>query len=109
MSAEGQIGSQAGMLVHNSSAVTATRAVEFASGKHTTVTASDTIATGLSNVTAVIVSMSEDPVATDQHVTAVASGGNMVIKTWKATATADTALIAATGFGIDVDWVAFGT
>lgn len=82
----------------------------FDRGEHVTVTASDTIATGLTDVFHVYATLESDPVAGAQFVTAVPSAtpGSITIKTWKATATADTALIAATTFSRNVNWLAIG-
>lgn len=87
-----------------------------ARGQAVTVTASDTIATGLANVAGVVVSLNDAPVAGCQFVTGdpgdqagAPAAGSFLLKTWKDTATADTAKIAATTFGKKVSWVAFGT
>lgn len=82
-------------------------------GQWTTVAASDTVPTGLAEVQFVLVSFDSDPVAGAQFVTAtvpsqVSSPGNITIKTWKDTATADTAKIAATTFSKLVNWIAIG-
>jgi hypothetical protein len=84
-------------------------------GQHTTVAASDTVITGLNYVQAVSASLNDAPVAGCQFVTAdvgtqagAPAAGSILVKTWKATATADTALIAATTFSKKVNWVAFG-
>ena len=81
-------------------------------GQHTTVTATDLITVReLRNVERVVVSAEDDPVAGAQHYTAVPVAGTnqFRIKGWKATATADTALIAATTFAKKVNWTAFGS
>jgi hypothetical protein len=108
MAGEGHIGRQASTLVHDSRASAADRATRIASGTHTTVAAADTIATGLTTVTAVVVSLSADPVDGCMHASATVSGGNIVIKTWLQT-DADSTMAAATTFSIDVDWIAIGT
>lgn len=88
--------------------------VRMASGQHTTVAAADTIATGLALVSAVIVSMDDDPVDGVMHVTATIgdqagapAAGSIIIKGWKST-DADATLIAATTFGKKVNWIAIG-
>jgi hypothetical protein len=81
-------------------------------GQQTTVAANDIVtAPGLRTVSRVVATLEDDPVAGCQFVTAVpiAGGNTFRIKTWKATATADTALIAATTFGKKVNWLAFGS
>lgn len=88
----------------------------FVRGQHTTVAASDTIVTGLSHVIAAWAILDDAPVAGAQHAQAsigdqagTPAAGSILVKTWKATATADTALIAATTFGKKVNWFAIGT
>jgi len=85
-------------------------------GQSTTVTASDTIVTGLSKVDGVIAVLDDAPVAGCQHASAsigdqagAPAAGSFLLRTWKATATADTALIAATTFTKKVNWIAWGT
>lgn len=89
---------------------------KVARGQHTTLDADDTVVTGLATVVAVVASFESDPVAGAQFVTAVLgnqagapAAGSIQIKTWKATATADTAIIAATTFTKLVNWIAIGT
>lgn len=86
-----------------------------AHGQATTVAASDTIATSLAHVSLVVASLNDAPVAGCQFVTAdtgdqagAPAAGSFYLKTWKDTATADTAKIAATTFGKKVNWIAFG-
>lgn len=87
----------------------------FDRGQATTVTASDTVVTGLSKVFAAWAILDDAPVAGCQHAQAsigdqvgAPAPGSILIKTWKATATADTAMIAATTFGKKVNWFAIG-
>lgn len=89
---------------------------KVARGQHTTVDENDTVVTGLATVVAVVASLDDDPVAGAQFVTAslgdqagAPAAGSVLIKTWKATASGDTALIAASTFGKKVNWVAIGT
>lgn len=89
---------------------------KVARGQATTVAASDTIVTGLATVASVVAVLDSDPVAGCQFVTAsigdqagTPAAGSFLLKTWKATATADTAVIAATTFTKKVNWIAVGT
>jgi hypothetical protein len=89
---------------------------KIARGIHTTVDENDTVVTGLATVVAVVASLDSDPVAGAQFVTASIgdqagspAAGSILIKTWKATAAGDTALIAATTFSKLVGWIAIGT
>jgi hypothetical protein len=84
-------------------------------GQATTVTASDTIATGLRQVVAAHAVLDDAPVAGCQNAQAsigdqagTPAAGSILLKTWKATATADTAQIAATTFSKKVNWIAIG-
>jgi hypothetical protein len=88
----------------------------IARGQATTVAASDTIVTGLKSLVAVFVTYDDSPVAGAQTATGsigdqagTPAAGSFLLKTWKATATADTAVIAATTFSKKVNWVAIGT
>lgn len=83
---------------------------KVAFGQHASVAADDTVVTGLREITMVVASLDDAPVAGCQVATAVkpASGGSISVKTWKATDTADTAVVAATTFGKKVNWIAFG-
>jgi hypothetical protein len=88
---------------------------QIASGQATTASASDTIVTGLKKaLTNVVVCLNDAPVAGCQFVTAdigdqagTPAKGSFLLKTWKSTATADTAQIAATTFTKKVNWIAF--
>lgn len=89
---------------------------KIARGQHTTIDADDTVVTGLATVVAAVATFESDPVAGAQTVTAVLgdqagapAAGSIQIKTWKATATADTAVIPATTFSKLVNWIAIGT
>lgn len=87
----------------------------MARGQHTTVDENDTVVTGLSGALAlVVVSLNDAPVAGCQFVTGdigdqagAPAAGSFLLKSWKATATADTAIIAATTFSKKVNWIAF--
>jgi predicted RecA/RadA family phage recombinase len=85
-------------------------------GQSTTVAASDTIVTGLSKLDGVIAVLDDAPVAGCQHASGsigdqagTPAAGSFLLRTWKATATADTAMIAATTFSKKVNWIAWGT
>lgn len=89
---------------------------KIARGQLTTVSADDTVVTGLATVVAAVASLEADPVAGAQFVTCVIgnqsgapAAGSIQIKSWKATATADTAQIPATTFAKKVNWIAIGT
>lgn len=89
---------------------------KIARGVHTTVTASDTVATGLATVVAVIVSMGSDPVddpfmcsATIGDQAGAPAAGSVYIKTWKNTGGTDPTPLAATTFSKAVNWIAVGT
>lgn len=89
---------------------------KLARGVLTTVDEDDTVVTGLTTVVAVTATLGSDPVAGCQFVTATIgdqagapAAGSVQIKTWKATAAGDTALIAATTFSKLVNWIAVGT
>ena len=77
---------------------------KIAVGVQTTVAAADTIATGLDSVTAVIVTLEDDPVAGAATATGVpsATAGSIVIKTW------NSSFAAGTTFGKRVSWIAIG-
>ncbi len=84
-------------------------------GQATTVDENDTIVTGLARLTGVIAVLNDAPVAGCQFVTAdigdqagAPAAGSFLLKTWKSTATADTAQIAATTFSKKVNWIAIG-
>jgi predicted RecA/RadA family phage recombinase len=89
--------------------------LKVAAGQATTVTASDTIVTGLSKVLACFADLDSAPVVTcdrasaslgDQNGSPVA--GSILVQTWMPTSSSVTTPIAATTFGKKVNWVAFG-
>jgi len=89
---------------------------KIARGQATTVTASDTVVTGLATVVAVMASLDSDPV--DDPFMASASigdqagspaAGSVYIKTWKNTGGTDPTPAAATTFSKKVNWIAIGT
>jgi hypothetical protein len=92
------------------------QALKFARGQLTTVTAADTVVTGLSTVTAVVASLESDPVDNPFMVTAqigdqaaAPAAGSIIIKTWQNTTGTDPTPAAATTFGKKVNWIAIGT
>lgn len=94
--------------------IPAASGLRMVAGKHTTVAASDTVVTGLSNVLAIVAQLDSDPVDGAMHVTATIgdqagtpAAGSVLIKSWKST-DGDATLIAGTTFGLGVNWVAFG-
>lgn len=85
-------------------------------GQTTTASASDTVATGLNTVLAVVANLEDAPVLTCFMATAnigdqagAPAAGSILIKTWKPTASGDATPIAATTFGKKVNWIAIGT
>ena len=86
-----------------------------ARGQHTTVTASDTVITGLTKVVAVVASLDSDP-ADDPMLASASIGdqagapasGSILIKTWKNTGGTDPTPVAATTFAKKVNWIAVG-
>lgn len=90
-------------------------AYKVARGMATTVTASDTVVTGLATCVAVVATLNDDPVDGCQFVTAnigdqagSPAAGSFYLKTWKAT-DGDATLVAATTFTKKVAWIAIGT
>ena len=95
-------------VVTGSSAVTA-------NGQHLTVAAVDTIVTGLNQVLGVVATLNDDLVPGCNSVTASIGdqnanpvAGSFLLKTWQATSNTNSAPVAATTFGKNVNWVAFG-
>lgn len=89
---------------------------KIARGQHTTVAASDTVATGLTTVVAVVASLDSDPVddpfmcsASIGDQAGTPAAGSILIKTWKNTGGTDPTPAAATTFGKKVNWIAVGT
>ena len=86
-----------------------------ARGQHTTVTASDTVITGLTKVVAVVASLDSDP-ADDPMLASASIGdqagapasGSILIKTWENTGGTDPTPVAATTFAKKVNWIAVG-
>lgn len=84
-----------------------------AEGSATTVTASDTVVTGLTTVTGCVASMDSAP-TTDPEIATCSIGnqtgspaaGSVLIQTWK---TLGGTPVAATTFSKKVNWIAFGS
>ncbi|WP_141713643.1 hypothetical protein [Bradyrhizobium elkanii] len=90
--------------------------LKVARGQLTTVTAADTVVTGLASVAAVIVSLESDPGDDPFMVSAqigdqagAPAAGSIIIKTWKNTGGTDPTPVAATTFVKKVNWVAIGS
>ena len=91
-------------------------ALKIARGQFATVTAADTVVTGLSTVAAVVASLESDPTDNPFMVTAqigdqagAPAAGSIIIKTWQNTGGADPTPAAATTFVKKVNWLAIGT
>jgi len=89
--------------------------VKFARGQHTTVAASDTVATGLATVVSVVAVLDDDPGDDPLFVTAsigdqagAPAAGSVLIKSWATNGT-DPTPIAASTFTKKVNWIAIGT
>jgi hypothetical protein len=90
--------------------------LKFARGQLSTVTAADTVVTGLSTVVAVVASLESDPTDNPFMVTAqigdqagAPAAGSIVVKSWQNTAGTDPTPAAATTFGKKVNWIAIGS
>jgi len=89
---------------------------KIARGQGTTVTASDTIVTGLATVIAALAVLDDSPViGCDRALASIGdqagtpAAGSILLKTFKPTATGDATPIAATTFTKKVNWLAIGT
>lgn len=88
--------------------------LKIVGGQHTTVTAADTVATGLSTVLSVVASYETDPADANTYVSAqkgdqagAPAAGSIIIKTWKQSGS-DPTPIAADAFTKLVNWIAVG-
>lgn len=88
--------------------------LRMAAGVLTTVTAADTVVTGLQQVVAVVATFQTDPADANTYVSATIgdqsgapAAGSVIIKTWKQSGT-DPTPIAADAFSKAVNWIAFG-
>lgn len=93
-----------------------TGGLRLVSGQATSVTASDTIVTGLSKVLSAVANLEDAPVIGCDRAQAVIgdqagapAAGSILLKTFKPTASGDATPIAATTFGKKVNWIAVGT
>jgi hypothetical protein len=89
---------------------------KFARGQFTTVTAADTVVTGLTTAVSVVASLEADPTDNPFMVSAqigdqagAPAAGSIIIKTWQNTGGTDPTPAAATTFGKKVNWIAIGT
>jgi hypothetical protein len=89
---------------------------KFARGQATTVTAADTIVTGLATVVSAVASMEDDPVdgffmvsAQIGNQSGAPAAGSIIIKSWQNTTGTDPTPVAAAAFGKKVNWIAIGT
>lgn len=89
---------------------------KIARGQLTTVTATDTVVTGLATVVSVVASLDDDPTDDPEWVSATKgdqagapAAGSVIIKTWKNTGGTDPTPTAATTFTKKVNWIAIGT
>lgn len=87
----------------------------LARGVHTTVSATDTVATGLTTVVSAVASFETDPADANFLVNAFVgdqagtpAAGSIIIKTWKHDGT-DPTPVAASAFTKLVSWIAIGT
>ena len=88
----------------------------IARGQHTTVTASDTVVTGLTTVTSCVANLESDPILACDRAQAfrgdqagTPAAGSIIIKTFKPTLAIDATPIPATTFSRVVNWIAIGT
>lgn len=89
---------------------------KIARGQLTTVTAADTVVTGLATVVSVVACLDSDPTDDPEWVSATIgdqagspAAGSVIIKTWKNTGGTDPTPVAATTFSKKVNWIAVGT
>lgn len=90
-------------------------AYRIARGVHTTVDANDTVVTGLNTVVSVVVAFKDPPVEAGKFVSAdigdqagSPDAGSFLLKSHKDT-DADAAIVDATTFSLEVNWIAIGT
>lgn len=89
--------------------------VKFVGGQATTVTASDTIMTGLSTLYGAVATLDDNPGDNPFLVSAsigdqagTPAAGSFLLKSWQNTSGSDPTPAAASTFGKKVNWVAFG-
>lgn len=90
--------------------------IKIARGQLTTVTATDTVVTGLNTVVAVVACLDDNPGDNPMLVSATIgdqagapAAGSIIIKTWQNTTGTDPTPLAATTFSKKVNWIAIGT
>ncbi len=92
--------------------------IKVARGVHTQVAASDTVATGLATVVAVVVNFQDAPTiaqlfcsATIGDQAGTPAAGSFLLRTYKPTGTGDVTPLAATDFtgNLNFNWIAIGT
>lgn len=84
-------------------------------GQLTTVTATDTVVTGLAKVISVVACLDDNPGDNPEWVSATIgdqagapAAGSVIIKTWQNTSGSDPTPVAATTFSKKVNWIAVG-
>jgi hypothetical protein len=89
---------------------------KVACGQFSTVSAADTVVTGLNTVVSVVAVLEADPGDDPMLVSAQIgdqagspAAGSIIIKTWKNTGGTDPTPLAATTFTKKVNWIAIGT
>lgn len=89
---------------------------KIARGQATTVTASDTVVSGLATVVAVIAGFDDNPGDDPNYVSASIgdqagspAAGSFLLKTWKNTGGTDPTPAAASTFSKKINWIAIGT
>ncbi len=89
---------------------------KVARGQLTTVSATDTVVTGLATVVSVVAVLDSDPTDNPEWVTATIgdqagtpAAGSVIIKTWQNTSGTDPTPAAASTFSKKVNWIAIGT
>jgi predicted RecA/RadA family phage recombinase len=89
--------------------------LRMSAGQLTTVTAADTVVTGLTTVLGVVATLDSDPGDDPMLVSATIgdqagapAAGSIIVKTWKNTGGTDPTPVAATTFSKKVNWHAWG-
>ena len=102
--------------VLNTAVVGVAGGYKIARGQLTTVTATDTVVTGLSTVVAAIAQFDDNPGDDPNYVSCTIgdqagspAAGSIIIKTWKNTGGTDPTPLAATTFSKKINWIAIGT
>jgi len=89
---------------------------KIACGQATTVTATDTIATGLASLRMVVACLDDNPGDNPEWVSATIgdqngspAAGSFILKTWQNTSGSDPTPAAASTFSKKVNWIAIGS